>query len=567
MRRIFPLLVFVCVVMFSASSYSSIVGVEYSGNLTHVWISDGYKNDYYYDGSCLNTVSNFENSTWWENVKYGVSYGDSFGDVISNYVEGSPSGCSRVDVSDDVSFVNLSASKRLSILGKTIIYGKNAYIENNDSSIAETFSIKSLSAIPVTVWFVIHRDDINVGGVNETNYVSFMRRSDGVEVELVLNSSQLEVFSGAGFYPHLWLLDDYGNSITSSHLMPNSDWYFVVKDGDVYEVFRAGSFSSGQTKTLKTKWVDAGGDIGCVLQDFCEVGAMDWGSTGSSTNTQTNFNAEIDVLMTTSPGCSCTIYLKHKPATQYAVVPTSYPATYTNAVAKIISGDNPRTITGTQTVSWTTQCGGKDGSLFLQGVGAPATPITKTVTCNDVTSPLIEQRTPDNLSIFEQPLINLTCNATDETALRAIRVWDNRSGSYVARGNQTYTGLTYSASKTFNLDYTGFDNPSIGWYCEAEDTKSPTNDAFAGTKYFNYTVVIVDSCIYGGSGDWTISDHCDLDANVNTCPSRIIIEDGGWLNITGWYQINASNIIIQNPRDGSEPFRISSQYGLMYDNC
>lgn len=295
----------------------------------------------------------------------------------------------------------------------------------------------------------------------------------------------------------------------------------------------------------------AGGGLGCTPPPpggCCGVISVT-DNTPTSVNTETNFDHEVSVGMCTSfAGCQCPVVFKHKPTTQYFAYTTAYPGSFSNSVLKTVSGSTTQVIYSGGIVKVVANCGGKHGTAYARIEPGEYGNVDTTITCSDVVNPNVIMSLPANLSNYDQPLINLTCNASDNTALKTIAVYDNRTGAYELRGSQSYSGLTYSASKTFLFNYSGYESVKIGWFCLANDTAYNTDTD--ERRYFNYTEPpFID--VYAPLTEWVYptpdngsvldQDYIILNLSVNDSGfmSGLFDWDG---SMSGYWSFDTNNI-------------------------
>jgi len=235
------------------------------------------------------------------------------------------------------------------------------------------------------------------------------------------------------------------------------------------------------------------GGIGCV-PGWSVIGLTTSTYPSGTINTETQFQHITTVSLTVgAPGGSCTITFKDKPYNTYRAYTSSY---YTGGVlhsgAKISAGSttNPLQITTGGTYKKYIKCGIMHGTLYL-GVTAGSYNSYNTVSCTDVVHPTITQISPTNNTNTNASTYDFSCSATDNTGIRYIDLYANFSGTYQLVSSQSYGYLTYSATKTFSgisiNNSCGTPHP-YNWACKARDTRSPTNDEWAGNRTITYNL-------------------------------------------------------------------------------
>ena len=249
----------IALVVAVGSVAASPTGFEYIGgieNTTHVWNEGSPKSDWYFGGKAAFQLSNVVGEQW-EYVLYGVSYGDTVQDVLDNYVEISGAdSANRVDKTDNLTYVNITAWKDLTIQGKSVRLAKHNHIGVNDDYMEQWFYVKAFDNIPVNVWFVIHRTDIDIGADGDDSFLS-VKYLNGSEVYVNLSASDLIVFDGSEVENYNFLVDgDSPDNIVFQHGHPG-DWKLVVHNGEVYHIFSVGSMAAGQEKQMVTWWQDS----------------------------------------------------------------------------------------------------------------------------------------------------------------------------------------------------------------------------------------------------------------------------------------------------------------------
>jgi len=120
----------------------------------------------------------------------------------------------------------------------------------------------------------------------------------------------------------------------------------------------------------------------------------------------------------------------------------------------------------------------------------------------------------------------------------------------------------------FFINATGNIDNSYHFYANANITE----DLVIGneTSVFNITIVsgAVANCDCPVSGDWVITEYCNLTTSCNVCPNIINITETGYLNISGTTIINTSEIYWA-PADAEEEFRVEwrSPAQLIWGSC
>ncbi len=255
---------------FLNSKDSGDIGYTYNGTQTHIWNQGNIKQDYYYNGDCNHQLSNLPDEIW-EEVTLGLTYGDTKEDLINNYVELHSGGCNRIEQTDNETYVNITVWKSVSYLGKTGIIAKNSYIELNDDYMKETFYFKSNDNINTDLWFILKRDNIDISNNNKSDYIE-VYNLDGTREYLNLtyaDENNLTVIRDNTEIEQAIFLIDYETK-EKILFQPNTtaEYKYIIHDDKLFTAFKAGTFNVGQSKTLETYWVDAGG---CL----CQLGWLD----------------------------------------------------------------------------------------------------------------------------------------------------------------------------------------------------------------------------------------------------------------------------------------------------
>ena len=81
-------------------------------------------------------------------------------------------------------------------------------------------------------------------------------------------------------------------------------------------------------------------------------------------------------------------------------------------------------------------------------------------------------------------------------------------------------------------------------------------DGSTNSKTDQWTMNIINSCNYSGSGDWVITDHCQQISSIDICPNDINITATGYLNVSGASTIINASRVRWVPSDAGESFRL-----------
>jgi len=239
-----------------------LIGYEVIDGTTHIWNNGTLKQDYYYTGLCNAQISNIPDEQW-EYVTLGLTYGDTSQDLINNYVELHTGGCARIEHSDFQTYVNITAYKYVSYLGKSGILAKNSYIELNDNMITETFYFKSKSNIDTNIWFVLKRNNIDIGVNGGNDYVEVIDLDGTVEYLNLTKACEdnLQIIrDDTQIFPELYL-SDYDTKENIAFIVDtNTEFKFMSNNGNIFTAFNARTFRPNQVKTLETYWIDADGE-------------------------------------------------------------------------------------------------------------------------------------------------------------------------------------------------------------------------------------------------------------------------------------------------------------------
>ena len=253
-------------------SATSPIGFYYNETThdTHIWNNGSVKQDYYYSGECNAQISNLPNEIW-EKVTLGLTYGEDEEDLIDNYVELHQGGCNRIELTDNLTYVNITVWKQVTYLGKKGILAKNSYIELNDDFMKETFYFKSFDNINVDVWFILKRSEIDISNNEKDDYAKvrkldntyeFLNLTYASQNNLTIIRNQNEIGKG------ITLLDYETDEYIFFYLDTEADYKFIYNNENIFVGTKAGTFTIGQAKTLETYWVDADA---CVC--FFDIGA------------------------------------------------------------------------------------------------------------------------------------------------------------------------------------------------------------------------------------------------------------------------------------------------------
>jgi len=304
------LMLFILPVMASGEIYINYI----NENVTHVHTEGTNKQDWYYTGECLNQISNLYDQPW-EKVNMGISYGDTFQEVITNYNEFEDGyTCDRTDITDNETFVNLTAFKDFTYLGKNLRITREEYIEDDSEYMQQSYKFKSYDEINQNVWFVLHRSEITVAN-DSANDVFKISYKDGTYSYIDINNHiGIDVYNGNDLLYAFWLEDTLAvENIMFAHNVYYNDWGVIIKNSDIYFVFKAGTFDANEEKILKTWWVDAKcscdplttlAEVGILdFQDDANVGdqftmtcVIDWIAGTGCTGSQMNFNDNTSIF-------------------------------------------------------------------------------------------------------------------------------------------------------------------------------------------------------------------------------------------------------------------------------
>lgn len=283
----------------SSIGYENII---YDGkNYTHIWNKGEIKQDYYYKGNCNSQISNNLGEQW-EKVTLGMTYGDSIQEKIDNYVElHSSSGCSKIEDSGE-DFINLTVWKPVSYLGKSGILAKNSYIETYDNYMKETFYFKAIDEINQDVWFVLKRDNINISNSSDNDFLIVYNKSfypTNINLSYI-DANNLTYYKNQDEINSGFFLEDIktgGNIIFYANT--TRDYYYIINDNSLYLVFKAGEFEAGQSKYLKTFWVDkgeaGGGGDSCLPGSSITGVSISIPDTDIDVGADYNFSLRVDI--------------------------------------------------------------------------------------------------------------------------------------------------------------------------------------------------------------------------------------------------------------------------------
>ena len=235
------------------------LGSEYIDNYLHIWNQGDIATDYYYSGSCNQRLSN-ELGEQWEKVTIGLTYGSTKEDLLSNYVELQTGDCNVLNSSTEDS-VNFTAWKDVSYIGKTGRLAKNSYLEVNDDYMKETFMFKSDEDINQDIWFVIGRIELDVSNNSNDNFIQYYNVGDNTPIIFNLSytkANSITEYRNQDEVKQGFFIRDFDTSESITYSSDTLiDYYYIVNGSDIYLMYKAGTFSAGQTKKLETYWVDA----------------------------------------------------------------------------------------------------------------------------------------------------------------------------------------------------------------------------------------------------------------------------------------------------------------------
>jgi len=241
--------------LFLIPNVSADLGSSNIGEQLHIWNSGSIATDYYYTGTCNQQLSNQQDEQW-ETVSYGMTYGSTKEDLLNNYIELQSAGCNLLNSSTE-DLVNFTAWKDVSFLGKSGRIAKQSTIDEDDNYMNERFLFKSNDDINQDVWFVIKRTNLDVSYNGNDNFLYYYNLTNNepnilnLSVDFTAYRNQDEIRKG------FFIKDVKTSESITFYTDTGTDFYYIVHNGDIYLVFKAGTFSAGQTKSLPTQWVDA----------------------------------------------------------------------------------------------------------------------------------------------------------------------------------------------------------------------------------------------------------------------------------------------------------------------
>lgn len=278
--------------------------------------------------------------------------------------------------------------------------------------------------------------------------------------------------------------------------------------------------------SLSEYWIDAPLCPGCTPLPSCNINTI-VGYTTGSVNTETNFIHSAGIVMSTEPGCSCTLCFEFQQDTKYVDYTATYPPAFDYSAAKLISGSADVTVTSTGTYSNTIRCGGRNGKLYLKVEGDDYGTVYENVTCNDVVGPSVNNTNPPHLYADKFGYQDFGCNVSDNTGLHTVELWTNLTGAWaMTQSSGRLPLLTYFKNQTF----TQLMSPGVyNWTCKVNDTR-PNNK----TATPNRTITIAENYCdtdYLGIGRWNIT--ADTECNATNYNNQSILSD---IAVTGTYR-------------------------------
>jgi len=336
--------------LFGASVITADLGserIESNGvNYTHIWNNGSIATDYFYNGNCNQKLSNQVNESW-ESVIYGMTYGGSKEALLQNYVQLHNGDCNILNSSTE-DLVNFTAWKDVTFLGKTGRLAKESTIELNDDYMKETFKFKSDSIINQDVWFVIKRQDLDVSYNQNDNFLKIKSKVTNATLIRNLSVDFTEYASQDDIYQTMFITDAETSESITFFSETNADYYYIIKNGEVYTMYNSGTYTAGQIKTLPTFWVDARCTCGGAITS-CALNANY--PDGTSTDVGSTFRMDLSPIVNGGGFCTgCLLEWQDNYDGSYNNIPVSdTDLDCTGAVCTVVSSNSGFTYSKTLT--------------------------------------------------------------------------------------------------------------------------------------------------------------------------------------------------------------------------
>ncbi|MFH1107433.1 MAG: hypothetical protein V1787_06085 [Candidatus Micrarchaeota archaeon] len=454
-----------------------------------LWNNHTEKNTYYYQDG-LTSVSNIPGQ-WWEKRSWGITWGTSIQNLMNNRIETSNlTNWSYENQTDGVQYVYVTAQKNFTLMGRNVHATKTAVLSNypSSNSIEETYLLKLSDGNPVSnIWFYQRSHNLDIGGNNDSNDMLSIGYLGAGETWINLSDvTSIQVYDGSTFeYARLFFLDSQSLQNMDFVVDNTSEWKIIITPdaprAQIIFAVKAGSFYSGETKSLTTYWTDNEQRIGCAYQI-------------SHVNTYVN-NSEPNTEINTSMGCgysftqpqigSCSVYWDYfkqeedVPATYYKITANYHSGNVNNSVPRISDGSaNPLAFGSNIIKSKNVTLGRQDqrfesnqswGGCYVSGV----TDYQWFWIAHDVTAPLAYANYTNE---WYPDTVNLTCWGQDNTKLEKLELWGNWS-SWSGKENKTFDAV-YTGSANFNVS--NLTPGAYTWNCKAYDTAY--NSSFNNTN-------------------------------------------------------------------------------------
>lgn len=246
--------------LLSIRAYAQPTGFEYldDGDTLHVWNNGTVEPNYYYDNKCLDQVSNqYPRAEAWEFTKKSIKYRDG-----DQWFIVPMTGCDRTDNTDNLTFVNNTASMQFGSPGHHVDLGMKSSLELNDNSITQEFWGQPNYKIMDDVYFMIKSYNLSVGGDEINDYVIIQNKTSNDTYSYNLSAIREHNISytldSSEHYPYYFISDPQSQStILHEFLNQTQEWELII-DGNVTLIINMEDFARNEYKSFTKKWVDAG---------------------------------------------------------------------------------------------------------------------------------------------------------------------------------------------------------------------------------------------------------------------------------------------------------------------
>lgn len=221
----------------------------------HVWNQGDIEPNYYYENECLSQVSNHLGEQWETVTKYLGTY---INGQWYEYEWGTEDPCARIDLTDNETYVNNSATTYLHLGAVKVDLTMLSHLKTEDDYLTQRYSFYTSKASQEDVWFLMDNHYIQVGGDEENDYLK-LYPLDGSNMVLVnLSSVAEDLYFNSSEYDSIYFLSDIVSSENILNYWGDNDyeWYIKVDSDSVGLYVNLGEFDKKETKYFEKQWVD-----------------------------------------------------------------------------------------------------------------------------------------------------------------------------------------------------------------------------------------------------------------------------------------------------------------------